>query len=216
MTFAFTKYAHYFPAYEEQFAGIEVNRLLEIGVQKGGSLWHWRRTFPNALIRGIDIDPACRGAEDICKGIRVLTGDASSPKFLNRIARHYGPFDVIIDDGGHWPFMQRQAFKTLWPSLRTGGVYVIEDLQTAFNWRWLRGKGTFRMLNQIALDQTRKPTGVGKIAQYSGIVFIHKSSPFIPSVLEFGDVDCRGASCASNGSTFPMMVKDRLRRLILN
>jgi hypothetical protein len=43
----------------------------------------------------------------------------------------YAPFDFIIDDGSHQPNAVRTAYDVLWPLLRMGGTYVIEDLQVA-------------------------------------------------------------------------------------
>ena len=50
---------------------------------------------------------------------------------MARIASH-GPFDVIIDDGSHVPSHQKLTFQTLWPHLRPGGLYAVEDIETSF------------------------------------------------------------------------------------
>ena len=40
-----------------------------------------------------------------------------------------GQFDIIIDDGGHYPDQIKTSFRVLFHSaLRPGGVYVIEDI----------------------------------------------------------------------------------------
>lgn len=36
-----------------------------------------------------------------------------------------GGFDLIVDDGGHLPLMQRASLEGLWPALRPGGLYVV-------------------------------------------------------------------------------------------
>jgi hypothetical protein len=40
-------------------------------------------------------------------------------------------FDIIIDDGGHTMNQQKTSFMTLLPLVRSGGLYVIEDLETS-------------------------------------------------------------------------------------
>ncbi len=54
-------------------------RLLEIGVQNGGSLEIWRQYFPNAeLILGCDINPACGQLTFDDEKIAVVVGDANT------------------------------------------------------------------------------------------------------------------------------------------
>jgi demethylmacrocin O-methyltransferase len=42
-------------------------------------------------------------------------------------------FDIIIDDGGHTMNQQRISFMNLLSLVRSGGLYVIEDLETSYN-----------------------------------------------------------------------------------
>ena len=55
------------------------------------------------------------------RGIRFEQGDQSDPKFLERLARTYGPFDVVIDDGSHIGRHTIATFEGLWPAVRPGG-----------------------------------------------------------------------------------------------
>jgi hypothetical protein len=41
-------------------------------------------------------------------------------------------FDLIIDDGSHYCSQQQESFAWLWPKLRKGGFYIMEDLHTSF------------------------------------------------------------------------------------
>lgn len=43
-------------------------------------------------------------------------------------------FDIIIDDGGHTMNQQITSFKILFPALKSGGIYVIEDLHTSYTY----------------------------------------------------------------------------------
>ena len=40
-------------------------------------------------------------------------------------------FDVIIDDGGHTNCQIWTSFQKLWPTVKPGGLYFIEDMQVA-------------------------------------------------------------------------------------
>lgn len=48
------------------------------------------------------------------------------------MARYAGPFDIVVDDGGHFMEDVILSFKTLLPHVRAGGMYVVEDLHTSY------------------------------------------------------------------------------------
>lgn len=119
------KWQHYFRIYEKHFAkfrGTDV-RLLEIGIDHGGSLQLWKKYFGSyAEIIGIDINPAALFNEP---QIKTYCFDQCSSAIAE-----LGPFDIVIDDGSHQLDHQAQTFENLWP--RTRGVYLIEDCHQGF------------------------------------------------------------------------------------
>lgn len=120
------KEPHFIKAYEKHFAGLNPKRVLEIGVQGGGSLKIWAKMFPNAEIVGVDILEDCKKYEG--GNIKVFIGDQHDVKFLETL----GNFDIIIDDGGHTMTQQQVSLKTLMLQLSDTGIYVIEDLHTSY------------------------------------------------------------------------------------
>lgn len=128
-------YQRYFEPYREQPV-----RILEIGVggydhpnAGGESLRMWRNYFRRGLVYGLDIFVKT-GHDDV--RLKVLQGDQGDPQFLDSLARRYGPFDIVIDDGSHISGHILTSFKALFPHLRPGGMYVVEDLLTAYWPRW--------------------------------------------------------------------------------
>ncbi len=114
--------------------------FLEIGVYKGGSLRLWRDFFaPEARLTFIDIDPACKALQ--IPGTDIRIGDQTDTAFLSALATERGPFDIIVDDGGHKMDQQITSFRTLWPALRDGGLYIVEDVHTSY---WPGFGGGFR------------------------------------------------------------------------
>jgi SAM-dependent methyltransferase len=127
------KWKHYFPIYERHFAPF-VNRsvnVLEIGCGDGGSLQMWKRYFgPHAQIVGIDIEPRCKNFEEDQIAVRI--GSQDDPAFLAGVVAEFGPFDVVIDDGSHVQAHVAAAFTHLYQGLSKNGVYLVEDLHTAY------------------------------------------------------------------------------------
>ncbi len=60
--------------------------------------------------------------------INVLTGSQLDTEFLKKVCADIGPFDIIIDDGGHQSDMILTSFEALWLCVKDKGVYAIEDL----------------------------------------------------------------------------------------
>jgi hypothetical protein len=77
-------------------------RLLEIGVQNGGSLEIWSKYFNNAsALIGCDVNPKCGYLNFENTRIAVVIGDANAPEVQDRVLQHSSQFDLIIDDGSH-------------------------------------------------------------------------------------------------------------------
>lgn len=99
--------------------------LLEIGVERGGSLRTWARYFTRATIVGVDIKPDC--AKHAGDRRIVEIGSQADAAFLTELGVKYQP-TVIIDDGSHLADHILLTFQTLWPYLQHGGTYIVEDI----------------------------------------------------------------------------------------
>ena len=141
---ALDKWVHYFDAYEQTLSGYVGRpvRVLEIGVFHGGGLDQLRYFLgPDAYLVGVDIDPASRA---ICADrFPVEVGDQTDPEFLAMVVEKHGPFDVIIDDGGHSMVQQITSIEHLFPGLRPGGTYLVEDCHTSYWPQYIDGEPTF-------------------------------------------------------------------------
>ncbi len=104
-------------------------KLLEIGLLSGDSILAWRCFFPFGTTIGIDIDSKDHLAG---KRTRIYRADQGSASDLALLCEREGPFDIIIDDGSHFNHHQIFSFRHLFPHLRDGGIYIIEDVQTSF------------------------------------------------------------------------------------
>lgn len=127
-----TVFHGYTDIYNEMFKNqrMECTSILEIGVREGWSHKMWHDYFPNAMIYGIDnlsdisLD-AVQSVEN--ERIKIFIGSQSDKEFLDKSFDNID-FDIIIDDGSHRSWDQQLSFKYLFPKLRHGGCYIIEDL----------------------------------------------------------------------------------------
>ena len=109
--------------------------LLELGVggygsRLGGeSLLMWAAYFRRGRIYGIDIEDKTALSRD---RIKVYQCSQTDRERLTALAGEIGPFDFVIDDGSHVNAHQIESFRILWPFVKNGGWYVVEDVQTSY------------------------------------------------------------------------------------
>jgi hypothetical protein len=124
-------------------------RMLEVGIQNGGSLEIWSKFFPNAeRIVGCDINPACAMLEFEDSRVTVVVGDANTEEDKQKILGHSSSFDLIIDDGSHQSDDIVRLFANYFPHLNDDGIYVVEDLHCSY-WQQFQG-GVFYPYSSIA------------------------------------------------------------------
>ena len=103
--------------------------VLEIGIGGGQSLPMWRQYFPKAQIHALDI---VKYGDPRLPGVALHQVDQTDRNQLKAVGVDFGPFDIIIDDGGHMMQQQQVSLGTLFPYLQPGGYYFVEDLHTSF------------------------------------------------------------------------------------
>jgi demethylmacrocin O-methyltransferase len=123
-------------------------KLLEIGVGGyknpdvgGNSLRMWKKYFPFGKIYAIDIYDKSSLQEN---RIKIYHGSQVDKDFLEKTSNEIGSFDIIIDDGSHLNEHMIETFKILFPKLKDGGIYAVEDLQTSY---WEEYGGDSKNLN---------------------------------------------------------------------
>ena len=107
-----------------------------MGYGPGHSVPVWREYFGNIDLElwMAEYDAKCAAGWVKVNGAlaNVVSGDQADPQVLQRwINETGGEFDIVVDDGGHTWSQMTNSFRYLWPVLRPGGVYFIEDLVCA-------------------------------------------------------------------------------------
>ena len=130
---------YYNAVYEEPFSKIknEAKKVCEIGIGgfneglgwvPGNSLKVWRDYFPNAQILGLDIVK-----HELTNNERITVDwlDQSKLDLVKEYSSKLSNYDIILDDGSHNTYDQIITFAYFFRSLRSGGIYVLEDLHTS-------------------------------------------------------------------------------------
>lgn len=167
---------NYTAVYEKYFTDLRHKsiKFLEIGFLIGGSARMWDKYFTDAELYFMDISEELfeKYSYGLSKRCHFYVVDQSNTAELSQFIKTVGgDFDIIIDDGGHHMHQQITSFKTLFPFLKSGGLYVIEDLHTSY-WQRFGGAGeigapnadgqtTIRFLQSL-VDE------VGYIGAYTG------------------------------------------------
>ena len=98
--------------------------ILEIGVQKGHSIRMWQDYFKDSKVYGIDVTLdnvifdqlenvyVCDGTDE--SAVNATLGDLQ--------------LDYVVDDGSHLIDHQIKSFDIIWPRIKPGGRYFIEDV----------------------------------------------------------------------------------------
>lgn len=122
-------------------------KMLEIGLGcdsdygAGHSVAAWKALVPEAELWMAEFNGKCvekHKANLTKQGVHdVLVGDQGNPQILQQWIKQSNAtnnqFDIIIDDGGHKNCQIKTSFDALWPTVKPGGLYFIEDLQVG---RW--------------------------------------------------------------------------------
>lgn len=123
-------YLQIYEIYFERFRRSPVD-ILEIGVRKGESINTWNKYFTNAnSIYGVEIEETWWESL-LLNHVHYIHADATEPAILDKLPPEQ-EFDIIIDDGSHINEQIIKSFEIFYPRLKSGGIYVIEDLYNSY------------------------------------------------------------------------------------
>ncbi len=128
-------------AYAELLERLAPRRIFEVGLYECGSTALIAQLARPEKLVGVDIEPRTNPAADrfaAANGFAEAISlhwevDQADAKRLRKIAASElggEPLDLVIDDASHLLDESRATFETLFPLLRPGGLYVLED------WAW--------------------------------------------------------------------------------
>jgi hypothetical protein len=130
--------------YVRLFDDLKPNAIFELGIQRGGSCVFFQRLAATAKLVAIEIAEQRVAAVDdyiamhrLADKLKLYYGiDQADTRKLRAIAAQEfdDGIDLVIDDASHLIDETRASFNALFPLLRPGGIYVIED------WPWAHAR----------------------------------------------------------------------------
>ncbi len=137
-----TKTISNYETYESYFSKLRGLNLtiLEIGVFEGESTKIFAEYFNNSRIIALDLN-----LQDINfinhSNITYLQCNQADKGALDKIVQDYCPngIDIIIEDASHIGYFSQITYSVLFPHLKSGGLYIIEDWGTGYWDDWLDG-----------------------------------------------------------------------------
>lgn len=192
------KWESYLDIYEDELAKYRCTKfpVLEIGVQNCGSLEVWAKYFEESeLILGVDI---VEELKNVCfADPRIKTYIIDANNLSRNFSNQYGHPIIIIDDASHQSIDIISTFLKMFPLLRDGGLYVVEDMCCSY-WKEfnvnakLSSVGFFKSLvdiinyehweDRVALDQKLKVLGEENFQNLLDIMNSIRSIKFVNSM----------------------------------
>lgn len=137
-----TKPLRYYEIYERALTEEDLHpqSILEIGVYEGESVKVLATRFPSAHIVALDLN-----LRDIdfsgYANVSYLQCDQTDAARIRSILQHHFPngVDLVIDDASHIGHLSRLTFDCIFPHLRSGGLYIVEDWGTGYMKTWVDG-----------------------------------------------------------------------------
>jgi predicted O-methyltransferase YrrM len=110
---------------------VSAKNVLEIGIDRGGSIKMWDDYFDNANVYAVDIMDYQKVWKEIKNKNTIIlhtSTDAYSQDFINE--HFYGiKFDFILDDGPHTLESMIDCLRLYLSLLTNDGILIIEDVQ---------------------------------------------------------------------------------------
>ena len=149
----------YFQVYANLFGHLRGTNctFIECGVLGGGLLFMWREWLgKGARIIGIDLNPGA--TKWASHGFEIFIGDQGDPIFWDNLFKQVGPFDALLDDGGHQSFQQVVTLNAAVLAAENDCVIAIEDTGTSFYKDFkTHGKYSFLSYAKSCTDLLLKP-----------------------------------------------------------
>ena len=187
-------YEHYYERVLPPYRHRPNLKFLEIGADTGVSIDLWERYFTSPeLIVGLayknvpEMNVVSAGKRPNTTAVEIVYGDQSKKATVDRLAT-MGPWDIIIDDGSHVPQHVMYTFSELWKTVKRGGHYIIEDIETSY---WMEGSELYGYyLNGTGFDAEPRYNVVQYMKQFVDVLIRRQVNAEELSIMDGDDEIC--------------------------
>lgn len=120
-------YEEVYPFLLYKYLGKECN-IAEIGIGHGGGLRILSDLFPESKIYGVDYNLGILKIDTEGTNIEVFQCDQTSAELQTILPE----LDIVIEDASHQFDKSIKTFELLEPQLKSGAIYIIEDVYPQF------------------------------------------------------------------------------------
>ena len=187
-----------------RFAPERVENVVDLGIFKGGSITLYNELFRPKRLVGIELNRNRVSALDefivrhsLGEIIHLYYGTSQGdrPRLARIVRETFGEesLDLVVDDCSHTYELTKASLNTLLPSVRKGGVYVIED----WGWahypggnpqNWQRNWDSFvtertpmsKLILELVMVVASRPDLISEIAVVPGIVYLTRGDLSVP------------------------------------
>jgi hypothetical protein len=191
--------------------------ILELGIWDGGSMVFWSEFFRPTKLVAIDLAKkedskyflAYKDSRKLHHSLKTYWGvDQSDSRRLREISKadFTGPLDLVIDDASHVYESTKASFETLFPLLRNGGIYIIEDWAwshwrefQAYDHKYFGGKTELtKLIVELVEAAGSSQELIRQISIYRGLVAIERGPVRLSETFQLEDYICRRPKLAGH------------------
>jgi predicted O-methyltransferase YrrM len=188
--------------YAAMAANLAPRRIFELGTWEGGSTVLFHRLYRPQRIVSVDWRSAPKALceyiarHGLASEIRLHAGvnQADAVALTKILSDEFSdePLDLVIDDASHLLHETTASFNVLFPKLRPGGIYVIED------WGWAHWPGVWQtaespytfapalttLVFQLVMTSASRPDVVAEVAVSKDLVLVTRGQAPLDAAMD--------------------------------
>jgi hypothetical protein len=189
--------------YDRQLKSRSIENMLELGVMRGGGTAYFNTVFKPKRHLAVDyfkqetglpklVDMVAREKRELY--VRQDMGQQQTEEIIGLFEDTFktnATFDFIVDDASHAYELSLASFNGLFPRMRPGGIYAIED------WGWAHwahfqdpsrqdytAPALSNLVTHCVLAMTAGGSGISRVEITADTAFIHRDDTLIKKPLE--------------------------------